>query len=373
MNMSGTTTIFSALRRITCCRPVSARAIFSRDQASAPLQWLTRAQQFFADGNETITVYRRDVGFDVHGYSYDAGVNWHAPTNCQGKLVAAASQTQTPQEQLLAPGVDIVRAISANETGQCTLFQQNYSIIFNGGLTSQTHSLFLARALDSNTATAQGGLQYQWAGLNQLQLLVGYTDTHYINAASYAPESGGLVQYYRQISYQILYNRTISDKLDFLAMAGLVETPSLSGNANRMNFLPSYSLTLNWRPSQKWSLSLATSHTVSQPYSVIANAQVSTTQSASISYNWTPKFSILGSLTASELGGSPALVANGADQTPVYLNYGASNVFSASLAASYQWTPFTSATISVQRSDRTFDSQHITSDLVMMGLDYRPY
>jgi hypothetical protein len=116
---------------------------------------------------------------------------------------------------------------------------------------------------------------------------------------------------------------------------------------------------------------LSSSRSVSAPTTIVANIQVNTAQTASVSYAWTPKVSLTGTVGLSTTAGA---VNTGVQNAPnTYLLFGANTLWNASLRASYQITPFTTASASMQNSSRETNGTHVNTSIVMIGLDYRPY
>jgi hypothetical protein len=331
-----------------------------------------QAQQFFADISFITTNYRQDHNADQHNHSFDGGVNWVGGSLCNGRLTVVDSLITSPQEQAIGPGIDNVTTQSLSESGQCH-FYQDINVIFNADAISSLHSLATAKPLDNNTYDMQGGIQYAWASLDNIQALVKFSKTRYTNyirtTLYQTPDVINL------LNYTLTYNYTIAPLLNFSAMGGFTENIGLSspgyGATKNGPLEPIYSLTVNYVPTSKWTLSLATSRTVSAPTSIIAsNTQVSTTQSLTASYAWTPKFTLQASygVTATSAPGSNVTASNANS----YL-YGANTLWSSTINATYQLTPFTSLAFSLQKSNRETNGTHLNTSLVTLGLDYRPH
>uniref|UniRef100_UPI003F993BE0 hypothetical protein n=1 Tax=Rhodoblastus sp. TaxID=1962975 RepID=UPI003F993BE0 len=141
---------------------------FVRTDVGASARPNYEAQQFFFDLDYSTTDYRHDTRFDLHNHFFDGGVNWTLNSLCTGTLVAADRTQEAPQDELVGPGVDILTTKLINETGRCHIYQ-DVSIIVNSNATSTRHSLITAQTLDNNTTYGQGGLQYAWSTLDNLQ------------------------------------------------------------------------------------------------------------------------------------------------------------------------------------------------------------
>jgi hypothetical protein len=132
---------------------------------------------------------------------------------------------------------------------------------------------------------------------------------------------------------------------------------------------PTYSLTVNWLPSQKWAVQVGVARTVSPPTSILAGTQVGDTENVAVTYNWTSKLSLSGTVSRSYTSG--ALELSNA-LTRAIGGYGASTVVYETIAANYQATPFTRATLSFQHTNRTITGENISTGIVMFGIDYQP-
>ncbi len=346
---------------------------FNRMDVGASTRFYAGAQQIFADATYTTVDYRRDAAYDTHNYMFDAGINWQATARCQGNVTGTLGQAQSPIDQLLAPGIDIARTVSVNETGSCTVYD-NSGFVINSGWSKIEHAAQIYQVNNSQSAYIQGGLKYNLSGPDNAQFLVRYTETTYPDRyASLGLHPAllpyGLLQTNHQVDYQVVYDRTVSQKLDFQTSAGLTWNSGLFGTGNtasEQRLLPSYSLGVNWRPTEKWSVNVTAGHTAGVATSIIANAQVTDIQSASVTYAWSPKLSLQGSLSRAETSGAANLVANSS-------YYGPGTSFRATARATYQITPFTSASASYQRSDRTINGYTVMNNVAMIGLDYKPY
>jgi hypothetical protein len=132
---------------------------------------------------------------------------------------------------------------------------------------------------------------------------------------------------------------------------------------------PIYSFLASYLPTPKWTFLLNVSRTVSPPVSVLAGTQIGDAESFTASYLWTPKLNLALTLSRSHLSAAQPL-SNAITQA--LGGYGANTFMSALLKATYQMTPFTSATISVQKTSRTYSSQNVASEILLFGLDYQP-
>ena len=323
------------------------------------------AQELFADLDYTTTNYLHDKDLDLHNHFFDGGVNWVMNSHCNGTLKLINSVMETAQEQLIASGQDISTVQSINETSQCHLYQ-DINVLISGGATTTRHSQAFSQQLDNNTAYVQSGLQYAWTGLDNIELLLKYSYTHYVNEIGQTTQYS-VPPYVRLLTYQVLYNNTISPMVNFSVMGGLTQDVGINSPGNNSGSTPAepiYALTLNYLPSDKLSLTGSVSRSVSAPTSIIANTQVNTGESVSLRYSLTPKVSLTATVGVSTTAGSNVNIPG---------VFGANTLLSTQLKAAYEITRFTSLTASVQNQSRETNGQRLRTEIIMMGLDFRPY
>jgi hypothetical protein len=336
---------------------------FLRTDVGASTKANIENQQFFVDMDYTTTNYRHDLSLDLHNHTFDAGMNWRVNELCNGTLIGTDKLVQAPQDVQIGPGIDILTSNVFNETGQCHLYQ-DINVIFNGGASTIRHSLLTSQPLDYNAYYGQGGLQYAWSDLDNIQFLVKYSNTDYVNTVS-SPTAATVPQFVRLLNATVTYNYTYSDKINFSLMTGITEDV---GGASTPR--PIYSMTINYLPSEKLSFVFTASHLVSPPVSIIAATQINNVESVSVIYAWTTKFNLQASVaqTMTEAGNGASTPNN----PTAFTNFGSNTLMSATIKASYSWTPFTSLVLSVQNSNRATNGTNLRTELIMLGLDYRP-
>ncbi len=343
---------------------------FLRTDVGASSKINVEGQQFFVDMDYTTTDYLHDVSVDLHNHSVDGGVNWRLNSLCNGTLTATSKVVQAPQEELVAEGIDILTSNVITESSQCHLYQ-DINAIGNFGASTTRHSQLASQPLDNNTAFAQGGLQYAWNNLDNIELLFKYSDTKYVNNVG-STSTTGLPQSVQVADMRAMYNNTISQKLNFSLMGGfaqaLSDVTSVTATVNTSP-QPIYSGTINYQLSDKLAIMANASHLVTAPTSIIANIQTTTVESAAVSYFWSSKITFSASLANTEITGSFGT----SNRTQSSNLFGANNLTSATLKAIYIITPFTSLALSIQNSSRSLNGQNLNTNLVMMGLDYKPY
>jgi hypothetical protein len=358
---------------------------FSRIELGASTKIDIESQKLFVDYVQSTTNYIHDRAADIHNHTFDGGVNWRAGSHCDGKLMATSSVLQALQVQAIGPGIDNVTTQAFNETGQCH-FYQDISAILNSDAISTRHSLLTAKPLDNNTTDVQGGLQYQWPSLDNLQAMIKYTNTNYIYGAFLTP-LGLTPHYVHLINYGLTYNNQSSQLITYSIMGGFTQSLDLilsPNNTTNGKLQPVYSVSLFYNPTPKWTVTINSSRTVSPPNTLITNSttQTTTTQAATLTYAWTPKLSLSASLGLST-SSAPGATRN---PSPLYnsLLYGPSTFYTASIGATYTITPFTSLVFSLNQSKRQFNptnavaatsatNGNVNTSIVMIGLDYRPH
>jgi hypothetical protein len=160
----------------------------------------------------------------------------------------------------------------------------------------------------------------------------------------------------------------MSPKINYSLMGGFSQDVGVSQSSTNSGgpgpAQPIYAVTLNYQPSEKLGFTAAVSRYVSPPTSVFANTQINTAESLSLHYSLSPKVLLTASVGLSTTSGS----SHGVPGT-----FGANTLLSTSLKASYELTRFTSLTASMQNSSRETNGQRVRTEIIMIGLDFRPY
>lgn len=328
-------------------------------------------QQFFLDGNYTVINYLHDRVADAHNYSLDAGVNWSMASHCQGTLVASDSSHQATIEEQIGPGLNTIHASALTETGSCNVYEK-LGWIFNGGLLANTNSGLTSQGANYRSWNAATGPQYALSEVENAKFTVQFTERDFTGGV-FAPflssSSIGRLSTVDQVNYQLSYDRIFSDQFDTNLMGGLTSV-RIGGSGSQTT--PIYSLTFNWRPSQKWLVNGIVSQTVGAPSNVLTPSQTTTAESIAVTYNWTPKLTMTALFTHSSYTGA---TRSGVTNVPLSQAafYGAGVALSPSFRLNYMVTPFITAHASYQRSDRTSQGYPTVQDIVLVGLDYKPH
>jgi hypothetical protein len=112
------------------------------------------------------------------------------------------------------------------------------------------------------------------------------------------------------------------------------------------------------------------SRSVSPPTSIISNLQVTESASAGLSYRWTPKITLNGSLQSSYSSSVATPVQTGAVlsvfQSSVRTYGGNANL-------NYAITPFLTANLSYQYTKSVQSSLTTNDSLILLALNFNPY
>jgi hypothetical protein len=345
--------------------------MFSTTTVGASTKLWVGPQQFFVDGSYGITRYRTDVSLDTYQYTFDAGVNWDLASRCSGRLVASASQYQSPIEESLSPGINTVQLFSANETSKC-LVSGYVSTIFDSGWSSAQNTQAIDALNNYNAVFVRGGLEYAVSNLDTLRAVTKFTQSNFtdrVSASSLGLSSIGLATNVDQVDYQLEYSRIFSPKLTFDGTAGMAQLIAFLGapsNGSAVQWAPFYSAILRWQWSPKLSLGLTSARSVGAPTSVLANAQISDTQNVVVNYQLTPKISLQTGVTYSASSASTGVPSG---QAGAFASATAVTAFGKAI---YAITPFLTATASIQHSGRTQEGLETRSNIFLLGLSYQP-
>jgi len=345
--------------------------MFSTTTVGASTKLWVGPQQFFVDGNYGFTRYRTDVALNTDQYNFDAGVNWQLTSRCSGSLVSSASQRQSTIEELVAPGINTINSFSLNETSKC-LISGYISTILDSGWSSAQNTQAVAALDNYNAVFVRAGLEYAASNVDTLRAVIRFTESDFtdrVSSSALGLSDIGLANKVDQVNYQLEYSRIFSPKLSFDGTAGIAQIVTFAGppsTGSAVQWAPSYSASLHWQWSPKLSLSLMSARAAGAPTSVLANVEISDTQSLALNYQLTPKISLQTGVTYSASNGSTGLVSG---QAAPFESAKAVTAFG---RASYAITPFLSATASIQHSDRSTEGLEARSDLFLIGLSYQP-
>jgi hypothetical protein len=169
----------------------------------------------------------------------------------------------------------------------------------------------------------------------------------------------------------LFYDRTISPKLTFDGMIGVAQLTASSATPSVVSTtqdVPIYLASLLWQPTPKLSFGVSSSKSVGAPTSILSNAEITTTQSATTSYLFSPKISL-------QLGVAYSTGSAGAVTTLAQPSVGigtSETAESAYFRANYSLTPFVATTASYRFSETTTDGINTRDNTIMLSLVYRP-
>lgn len=325
-------------------------------------------QEFFADANYGFTKYRQYSFFNTNNHFINVGVKFQITPRCTGSLTATSSQSESPLDELITPGINTVNQNSISETATCIVFN-HISAILDSGFDSHTNSQALTALNNYRSVHVRGGLEYALSDLDSLTVTTQFIQRDFSdNQLTGIPGvSGTAATNTDQTNYNLSYQRTFSPKLTAAATGGITQTTTQGSGTSQST--PTYSANLTYNPTPKLSVSLGIGHTVGAPTSVLATSQLSDTKSLGISYAFSPKLAFQASVSQSNTTAQGSLSA-----AVAALPYTQSNTStSEGGSATYQISPFLTATASIRHTARSYSSIEATTNLYTLGLSYNPH
>lgn len=327
------------------------------------------AQTFFFNASYAPRRYFTDTALNADNYAINGGVDFNIADRCAGQLTVGMDQNQAPLAQSVGYGVQEITSTSFNETARCKI-TGHWAGLFNSGVSRNEQagtqlgaSSILNLALNNyNQYYIGGGLEYALSQVDTLRGTTTYTHRSFFDR----PQIAGLFNETDQQDFQGSYSRVFSPKLDGSASVGvsLFEFPGTSG----VTAEPTYSFALNYRPTPKISASGAIARSVGAPQTAISNTQVSDSQSLSLSYVYSPKLNVTGTVSHST-SRNPG-VSNAFANAVIFAN---SESNAASVILNYQATPLITATAAYSYTSRTDTSRFgfdAVSNVFRVGLVY---
>lgn len=327
-------------------------------------------QRFFFDYNYGVTRYLRDVGFDSTQYSLDAGVNWTLTSRCSGTLKAVKSEIPSVFEETVGVGVNNVMTQSLTETATCAVLG-DWSVIANSGIVQTTNSGALNELNSNQSQYLAAGIRYDWAGLDNLQVLYTLTDVNYPDRTA---ELGvvGLAQGVLEKDVTATYQRYFSTNFNATISAGLTDialTP-VGGGSSTSTLAPHGTAALTWQATPKLQFTGSIGRSVGPPTTLVANAETNTSVQLGGVYAFSPKLSFNAGFRAGQSTATEGVAL--AFGTPVIVSQNQS-FLGANLSVAYQATPFLSGSISYQYSDRKSLGLDTAVNSFIIAVRYAPY
>ena len=371
---NSTTSINGAL---VALRPIGAFESISDFGASTKFNW--GGQQFFADGSFGMNRYLKHSDLDTAHHDLDAGMNWTYTSKCAGRLVFSDVSGQSlPTEQIGFNNINTVTTVSFNETGRCGI-TSNYSAVLNSGISRTTNSSVMSltntgalNALNnSQTVFISAGVNYTVTTTNSLELLATLTGTEYPNRST----TLGILGINRNVlqdQINLTYTKNFSPNLTIIGSIGAVASKNRSLSLDfPTGFTPIYSLSFDWSMTPRITVHGSVARTVSVATSTLSSSQVNENAIIAVSYIWTPKVSLTGSVSASRNNSG----SNGQSVTALTSLgvFQSSRTYSATASLIYEMTPFLRTSLSYQFSRNSYTLNTTNQSVVLLGLNFNPY
>jgi hypothetical protein len=325
-------------------------------------------QQLFFDATLGVIRYLHQVSFDSTIYSLNAGVDWTLTSRCSGALTASLSKSPAQITDIVAVGVNYSTTTALNETGKCAV-SNGYSWLFNSGLTTTTNSNPIDALNNSRDKLLSTGVEYA-RGDSSLTALASISQNNF-NSRSAAQAALGLATVTDFHNFTLDYTRQINPYLSVSGVIGLVGVTNGFTLGLPKTLLPIYTLSTSWAFTPKLAMSASASKTVAPPTNVIANAQTSYNATMNLTYQLTPKVTVLtgGSISYSTTSFTSALAQAGF--SPIFT--GTQKTYSLNAGLIYSMTPFLSAALNASYDERVGNGFITPQDLLTVSLNYRPY
>jgi hypothetical protein len=325
-------------------------------------------QQLFFDATLGLIRYVHEADFDSTIYSLNAGVDWTLTSRCSGALAASLSKSPAALTDVVGTGINYATSTALNETGKCAV-SNGYSLLFNSGLTSSTNSNPIDALNNSRSTLLSAGIEYT-KGYDTLTALASINQNNFTsrNGAEGVVGLAGVTDFH---SFTLGYTRQINPNLSVTGLTGLVGVTSGFTLGLPKSLLPIYTLSATWSLTPKVTLNAGASKTVAPPTTIIANAQTSYDATVNLSYQLTPKITVVtgGSIDYSSSSFTSGLVQVGF--SPFFTSTQKSYAVNAGLT--YAMTPFLSAGLNAAYIERVGPGFITPDDVVTVSLNYRPY
>lgn len=325
------------------------------------------AQRFYVNGTYAFTRYRDDDVNNRQNRVLNAGWNWVFTSRCSGTLVASDRVVQSPFDAISSTGNNDVHSQSLNESAKCSI-APNVNVIFDSGTTRQTNSQSALQANNANISFLRGGLEYSIAELYTIGARITPTRYDYFDRSPLV--TPGLATSVNLEQYELYYRRLFSPKLEFNGSFGFVKAESNFSPGSSKTTEDIWSASLRWSATPKISITILATRAASTPQDIVADLQISTTESVVLTYAYSPKLFFNAAVSQRKSTYTSSALAPGtvqADQDSTY----------ATLSASYRITPLTSATASYshvhqKNGDTGLQSGLSTSaNIFLLGLNYQ--
>jgi hypothetical protein len=326
------------------------------------------SQRLFLDANFGVIRYVHNAEFDSTVYSLDAGVDWNVTSRCSGALTASLSKSPAQITEQVGTGVNYTTTNALNETGKCSI-SNGYSVILNTGLTTTTNSEATNALNNGRTELLAAGIEYA-KGASTLTALASNSNQDFTARTTL----DNVVDFH---SFTLNYTRQINPNLSITGLIGLVGVTSGFSLGLPKTLLPIYTLSTTWSLTPKLTLSASASRSIAPPTTVLANAQQSYAANVNLTYQLTPKISLLAGGSA---GYSTTSFTSTATQAALAIEAGlpitsfsSQNFYALNAGLIYSMTPFLSAALNASYNERVASHTITPQDIVTVSLNYKPY
>ncbi len=326
-------------------------------------------QHVFLDANFGVIRYLHDVEFNSTIYSVNAGVDWNITSRCSGTLVASLSKSPAQLTEQVGTGVNYTTTNAVNETGKCGV-ANGYSLLFNSGITTLTNSDATNALNNARTSLIAAGIEYE-KGESTLTALASISDQNFTGRSAADVALTGLATETDFHSFTLNYTRQINPNLSVTGLIGLVGVTSGFSLGLPKTLLPIYTLSTNWTLTPRLILTASAARTISPPTTVVANAQQSYGAQISLSYQLTPKVTVIAGGSAGYSISSFTAPTVAAELSPFLFN--TQNNYNLNTGLIYSMTPFLSASLNAAYSERVASHTITPQDIVTVSLNYKPY
>lgn len=347
----------------TAARGRSKGDFYSVTNVGGSASTIVGLQTLFVKGYYGLTRYNRDVNLNSDRYNIAGGINWRTGDACSGSFILSANQSELALEDLaFGVGNSLTTSQRADFNGRCHLYNRFYATFAAGALDYKVSS---APSNDYTQFSVRAGIEYAVPKLHTLGFQIANYSNDFSNRIStpLLPQTTNLIQQ----DYRLYYTHFVSPKTTINLAGGLTTFESSSAFSDNAKTIPTYSASINWRPTPKIMLGLSTQYSVGPPQGVASDYTASTISSVNMIYSFSRKLSfsaVYAHARTSSSTFSPLLGTSVGQQT---------SVDTASVDANYRFTPFLYGNLGYRFTDRTdsISGQKSISNLYTVGLSYR--
>jgi hypothetical protein len=305
-------------------------------------------QILFAHATYGLTRYRQDTQLDSNFFNADAGVNWKFGQLCTGQGRVAASQNQVPFQEQTTFAIQTATVGSVVENARCRL-TGHLSATIDGSYANNTisggNTQFNSSANSNKAQQIGGGLEYLLPGLDTVRTQATFTGTNFTNRPTAVVASSGLASSTNLSLYQLIYHRDLTPKLKFDGNLGFNQINVVSpGSATADVSGWSYGASLLYLATPKLIFQLTSAQGVGPPLAVLANFQLTRTNSISVNYRYSARLNFHAALAqATTINSTSRFSGSLGTGTGINPAAGTLQTRTVEIGASYKVSPFMSA------------------------------